>query len=47
MLIDLRRHRTLWEDVSDALMPVAGEKGSRLDSDNVKRGLRSRRRVRG
>jgi len=47
VLIDLRRHRALWEDVYDALVVESRQKEPRLDWDGVKRRLQSRRRVRG
>jgi len=47
VLIDLRRHRALWDDVYDALVAESRRKDPRLDWDDVKRRLRSRRRVRG
>ena len=47
VLIDLRCHRALWDDVYDALVAESRRKDPRLDWDDVKRRLRSRRRVRG
>jgi hypothetical protein len=47
VLIDLRRHRALWEDVYDALLADSRKREPRVDWGDVKRRLRSRRRVRG
>jgi hypothetical protein len=46
VLIDLRRHRALWEDVYDALLADSRKGEPRADWDDVKRRLQSRRRVR-
>jgi hypothetical protein len=45
VLIDLRRHRALWEDVYDVLLAESRKKEPRLGCDDVKRRLRQRRRV--
>ena len=47
VLIDLRHHRALWEDVYDTLLADSRKGEPRVDWDDVKRRLRSRRRVRG
>jgi hypothetical protein len=47
VLIDLRRHRRVWEDLYDAMVAESRKNEPRRDWEDVKRKLGARKRQRG
>ena len=46
VLIDLKRHRRIWEDIYDAMVAASRRDEPRVAWEDVKRRLRARRRKR-
>lgn len=47
VLIDLRRHRQIWEDIYDAMVAESRKHEPRVPWEDVKRRLRVKRKRRG